>query len=307
MIDMKKSVFLILLAVMSLQFSASSRVYAQPASRDGSVGVQGTVTAPPPADAPIISIPGSGQTFSKLPVTVSGICSGDLLVKVFKNGVFAGSNQCSAGTFSLGVDLFSGKNDLIAKQYDLLDQESPASSVVTVTYNDVAPEKSVTERVVLSSNYAKRGANPRESLAWPIIITGGTGPYAVTIEWGDGETTLVSVPFPGEFTVEHKYGNPGVYNMIVKAVDSVGRASYLQLVAIGNGDLAESGTLGLVNSSGGKSVKTKGSEGDVRTRIVWQPAAIMIPFIVSTFWLGRRYAIYRIRKKIEAGERPFSY
>ncbi len=281
-------------------------VKAQPASQNGSVGIQGTISAPPPAVAPIISLPSAGQSFSKLPMTVSGICTTDLLVKIFKNGVFSGSVQCVSGSFSLLVDLFSGTNDLVAKQYDLLDQESPPSSTVTVTYNDITPDKTATERVTLSSNFAKRGANPREKLTWPIIVSGGTGPYAVTVEWGDGESSLLSVASSGEFQIEHTYNNPGVYNVIVKAVDVNGRTAYIQLVAIGNGTSSQTGSSG--NSSQSDSGNAISANTTlVKTKILWQPAAIMIPFIVSTFWLGKRYAVFRIRKKIEAGERPFSY
>jgi len=284
-----------------LMFILSGSAHAQPASEVGSVGLQGTVSAPPPALAPLISIPGPGASFSNLPVSVSGICDSDLLVKVFKNGVFAGAAQCQNGSFSMSMDLFSGRNDLVAKQYDLLDQESPPSPTVSVTYNDSTPNATATERVTLATNFAKRGTNPGQKLIWPFSISGGSGPYAVTVEWGDGEDSVYSIPFPGEFNIEHTYKNPGAYTVVVKAVDVNGRIAYLQVVAIGNGPLSQDGVAGTASGTGGDD------ESVTRTRILWQPAAIMIPFIISTFWLGKRYAIYRIRKKIEQGERPFSY
>jgi hypothetical protein len=291
-----------------LSVAQDHQAFAQPASANGSIGIQGTISAPAPTATPIISLPSGGQSFSDLPITVSGICSTDLLVKLFKNGVFSGSTKCVNGSFTLLVDLFSGSNDLIAKQYDQLDQESPPSAKVTVTYNDRAPDKTATERVTLSSNFAKRGANPREKLSWPIVVSGGTGPYAVTVEWGDGETGLVSIQSPGEFTLDHSYNNPGVFNVIIKAVDVNGRTAYLQLVAIGNGPSSQTSSGSTVVTAGGDNGGTPSANTtQVKTRILWQPAAVMIPFIVSTFWLGKRYAVYRIRKKIEAGERPFSF
>lgn len=281
-----------------------SRAYSQSITSSGSVGIQGTVTSPPPALAPIISIPTDGSSYTELPVTVGGICDADLLVKVFKNGVFAGSAQCQSGSFSMSMDLFNGRNDLIAKQYDLLDQESPPSSTVSVTYNDNEPTSTNADRVTLTTNFAKRGANPAEKLLWPIAVSGGTSPYAVTVEWGDGDSSIYSIVAPGEFTIDHIYKNPGSYTVVVKAVDVNGRTAYLQLVAIGNGPLSQEG-----GSSGGSSSSSGDDDAssEPKTRILWQPAAIMIPFIVSTFWLGKRYAVYRIRKKIEQGERPFSY
>lgn len=296
-----KSLLIGLTLFIGLLFAMTTKSYAQQATETGSVGIQGTVSAPPPALAPIISIPGSGANFSTLPVTVSGICDSDLLVKVFKNGVFAGAAQCQGGSFSMSMDLFSGRNDLVAKQYDLLDQESPPSATVSVTYSDQV-DTTAAERVTLTSNFAKRGSNPGEKLLWPVAVSGGTGPYAVTVEWGDGENSIYSIVAPGEFTIDHTYKNPGSYTVVIKAVDTLGKTAYLQVVAIGNGPLSQEGFGGA--GSGSSSSTTTGTP---TTRILWQPAAIMIPFILSTFWLGKRYAVYRIRKKIEQGERPFSY
>ena len=299
----KKRLFIVtvIMVLASAFFGNSLRVVAQTASENGSVGIQGTVTAPPPATAPIISIPCSGANISRSPVTISGICDSDLLVKVFKNGVFGGSVQCQNGSYSMSMDLFNGRNDLIAKQYDLLDQESPSSAIVSVLYSDNLPNETSVQRITLTTNFAKKGVNPGQKLIWPFAISGGAGPYAITVEWGDGENSLISIANPGEFSIDHSYKNPGSYTVIVKAVDSTGKTALLQVVAITNGELSQVGT-----TKNGSSNSTTDS-AKTTTRILWQPAAIMIPFIASTFWLGKRYAIYRLRKKIEAGERPFNY
>ncbi len=308
-----KIIALLLLSFGAL-FAVSGSVNAQTVSEDGSVGVSGVVSAPPPSNAPIISLPNDGASISRIPVTVSGICDADLLVKVFKNGVFAGSAQCQNGSFSLQTDLFNGRNDITARQYDLLDQESPASGIVSVLYSDNAVNSTASDRVTLTTNFAKKGTDPGEKLIWPFAISGGAGPYAVTVEWGDGESSLYSLAVPGEFSIDHTFQNPGSYTVVVKAVDVEGRTALMQVVAIANGSLSQTGPNGSTNGSGSGSGNGSGSgtgdEGDSsapKTRILWQPAAIMIPFILSTFWLGKRYAIHRLRKKIEAGERPFSY
>ena len=308
-----KIIALLLLSFGAL-FAVSGSVNAQTVSEDGSVGVSGVVSAPPPSNAPIVSLPNDGASISRIPVTVSGICDADLLVKVFKNGVFAGSAQCQNGSFSLQTDLFNGRNDITARQYDLLDQESPASGIVSVLYSDNAGNSTASDRVTLTTNFAKKGTDPGEKLIWPFAISGGAGPYAVTVEWGDGESSLYSLAVPGEFSIDHTFQNPGSYTVVVKAVDVEGRTALMQVVAIANGSLSQTGPNGSTNGSGSGSGNGSGSgtgdEGDSsapKTRILWQPAAIMIPFILSTFWLGKRYAIHRLRKKIEAGERPFSY
>jgi hypothetical protein len=259
-----------------------------------SVGLQGKISKPPPTIGASIAVPGNGQTFNSLPITVSGLCPNDLLVKVFKNEVFAGSVQCKNGSYSLIIDLFNGQNELVARVYDDLDQAGPDSNKVTVTFSD--PRQGTASRVTLSTNFAKRGANPKETLTWPIIISGGSGPYAVSVDWGDGKPPdLLSQPFPGTFDIKHVYDSPGIYNIIVKATDRDGGTAYLQLVGIANGALSQDNGQG---SGGAGTTKPQ-------IRLLWQPAAILIPFIISTFWLGKKYELHVIRKKIEHGERPF--
>ena len=266
-------------------------------SKSDSIGLTGKISAPPPTTAPTISFPTNNQTFTTVPVKVTGICSTGLLVKLFKNNVFAGSIECVNGSYSLPVDLFSGQNELVARVYDTLDQPGPDSNVVQVSFVD--NKAGAGSRVSITSNYAKRGANPNEVLTWPIIISGGNGPYAVSVDWGDNtEADLSSQAFAGSFNIKHTYKAAGVYNIIVKVVDRDGVGAFLQIVGIGNGPLGQTNI--------GTSDPAAQPVGGVRTKIVWQPSVVIIPFILSTFWLGKKYELHMLRKKISRGERPFA-
>ncbi len=263
------------------------------AQEDGAVGLEGTINSAPPTTGATISFPRDGSTITNLPVTVTGICPNGLLVKIFKNNVFAGAAQCTNGSFSIQIDLFSGRNELVARVYDALDQAGPDSNTVTVTFpftGSVAPN-----RISLTSPFAKRGANPGQQLSWPITLTGGNGPYAITVDWGDGKTAdIISQAFPGTFNITHVYDTPGVYNVIIRATDKDGNLAFLQLVGVGNGPLGQSnGT----DQKGGDS-----SNVITRTRILWWPAAIAIPLIAASFWLGKRYELYVLRKRLERRE-----
>lgn len=266
--------------------------------QSGSVGLTGKISAPPPAQGASISFPRGGQSFDSVPIVVTGICPDGLLVKIFKNNVFAGSVQCIGGNFSLQMDLFVGTNELIARVYDDLDQPGPDSEVVSVTFN--SGKFDAPTRVTLTSNYAKRGANPSQTLTWPVILSGGTGPYAFSVDWGDGkEPDLFTEPFPGTIDLKHIYDEPGVYNIIVKVVDTNGVTSFLQLVGVSNGPLSQTNDSGTDNSSNSGFTTTK-------TKIIWWPAAVIVPFAVSTFWLGKRYMLRLMKKRIERGEHPFA-
>lgn len=106
-----------------------------PDPQSSSIGVQGVLGSSPPTQGATITIPSSGQVFTSNPISVSGLCPTNLLVKLFTNNVFVGSVLCTSGSYSIKIDLFSGRNDLVTRVYDALDQAGPDSNTVTVTFN----------------------------------------------------------------------------------------------------------------------------------------------------------------------------
>lgn len=256
-------------------------------NQSGSTGLQATISSPPPQNAATISLPVSGRTFTSTPITVTGLCTSGLLVKLFSNNIFVGAVQCSGGSFSLQIDLFSGQNDLLARQYDALDQSSSDSNTVIVTFQD-GQFAAFGQRVSLTSNYAKRGADAGTQLSWPIILSGGTGPYALSVGWGDSSAAdLKSVAFAGNVNLSHVYQTAGVYQVVVKATDVNGQAAFLQLVGVGNGKVTQS------NATSGTSNTI------VQHVFAWWPFAPLLPFIGITFWLGKRYELQAIHRQIE--------
>ena len=286
-----------LLQLLCVVASGALLVTVQPAlalgsqqnPQSGSVGLEGTVPGPAPTQAATIGVPANGQTFTSTPITVSGSCKTGLLVKVFSNNIFVGSAVCANGGYSLQADLFSGRNDLVARVFDNLDQQGPDSNTVTVTFND-AQFAQFGSHVSLSSTYARIGVNPGATLTWPFVLSGGTGPFAISVDWGDGGTpTLKSESFPGVFDMTHVYSQAGVYTIVVKATDANNTSAYLQVIGVANGQITGSITTG--SSSSGTKTKTV---------ILWQPFLAVIPFILIAFWLGRRHELYAIRRSLES-------
>lgn len=271
---------------------SSPMVYAAAPAPDnpqsGSMGVTGTLPSAPPQTAPTITSPTNGQSFTSIPISVSGLCSGDLLIKVFSNNVFLGSTVCTNGSYRVQIDLFSGQNDLVARAFDSLDQASPDSNIVRVTFNDQQFNPTGGQLLNLTSDYARRGANPGDLLTWPIILSGGVGPYAISVNWGDGKPDdLISRQFPGTIDLQHTYDNAGQYSIVIKATDSQGLTAYLQVVGVANGAITQ--------STDGK----EGSEIITVEKVMWLPTLIMPPLILLSFWLGKRYALSSLRKKLE--------
>jgi hypothetical protein len=272
--------------IFSIGYANVSAAQFPPEQSDGSIGLQGTISTAPPKQGATITTPVNGSSFTTLPITVNGLCPSGLLVKLFSNNVFIGSVQCNNGSYSLQVDLFAGQNDLVAIVYDSLDQAGPDSNTVTVTFND-AQTAQFGSRVSLTSPFAKRGADPGSVLTWPIIISGGSGPYAISVDWGDGSpTNLISQSFAGTLTISHTYKTAGVYTIIVKATDINGTTAFLQLVGVANGAVQSNST-------------NKSSNGNIQVEVLWWPAVAMVPLIFAAFWIGRRHELFSIRKQLE--------
>ncbi len=256
-------------------------------SKSGSIGIEGTIPSAPPKQAASITFPRDGATITTLPVTVTGICPSGTIVRIFKNNAFSGSAECKNGSFSVLIDLFTGANELVARVYDSLDQQGPDSNIVRVTYP--VGEASSSNRISLTSNYAKRGANPKDLLTWPISLSGGEAPYAVTVDWGDGKTPdVISQAVPGVFDIKHAYDTAGTYVVIVRATDKNGDLAFLQLVAVSNGQVTDEA------ADGGGGVK-----GAEKTKVLWLPVLFTVPFIGVSFWLGRRHELQTLRKKLD--------
>ncbi len=258
--------------------------------QNGSVGLEGTISTAPPTRGATIATPGNGASFSTTPITVAGLCPTGVLVKIFDNNVFVGAVLCNNGSYTLQIDLFSGANQLVARVYDALDQTGPDSNVVTVTFND-AQFAQFGSRITLTSIYARRGAYPGDPLSWPIILSGGIGPYAISIDWGDGSSPqLMSQGVAGSFDIKHTYTNAGYYKMVVRATDKNGITAFLQLVAVANGATQAGNT------------DKNGSSSQLKTIVLWWPVLLILPLLFVAFWLGRRHELYVLRKELDSAK-----
>lgn len=257
-----------------------------PEPKPGSYGLEATKTQDPPTQGATITTPGNGASFSNSPIDVNGICPGDLLVQVFNNSVMVGAVMCENGSFSLQVSLFAGTNELTAIVYDTLDQAGPVSNVVTVNYTDTS-FSAFGQLITLTSSYGRRSAAAGTELSWPLQLSGGTGPYAFSLDWGDGsETELKSQSLAGVVAISHTYKRAGIYQANIKVTDANGVSAFLQVIAVANG-----------------VVDTTADAPDTANttptpQVLWIPAAVSSILLLPAFWLGRRSQIVSIRNKM---------
>lgn len=256
----------------------------------GSYGLAATKTQEAPTTAATITTPGNGASFGNSPITVSGICTSDLLVQIYNNGVMVGSTMCTNNSFSLSVSLFAGTNEFTAIMYDDLEQAGPTSNIVTVTYND-STITAFGQLVTLTSSFGRRAAPVNTELTWPLQLTGGTGPYAFSLDWGDGTATeLKSQSLAGLVTIAHVYKKAGIYNVNIRVTDVNGVSAFLQVVAVSSGKVdAAAGT--------GTPQDTQVVNGQAAL-FAWIPAVISLALLPPIYWLGRRSQMVSIQHKM---------
>ena len=264
-------------------FSAASFASASPGPEGGSVSLTGTMPTNPPTTAAVITTPANGQHFTTSPITVSGSCPDATLVVIYKNDIFGGSAPCENGSFSLKVDLLIGQDILVARVYDALNQAGPDSAPVTVFYDALPPQGAPLslinlpeKQLILNTDAVYRGVFPNQGLNVPISIIGGTAPFAVEVQWGDGTHSTIPRGDNNTFNATHIYKKPGTYIITIQATDSVQRVAFLQVTAIVNG-VPET----IASSSTAEKTPTN------QLLILWPLFAIAIS-VVTSFWLGEQ-------------------
>jgi len=256
----------------------------------GSYGIEATKPQPPPTVGATVNVPASGASFSDSPVTVSGVCPDDsLLVQIYDNDTMVGSVMCQNHTFSIPITLFTGQNDISAVVYDDLGQAGPTSNVMSVNYNNTNFAAFGT-LITLTSNFGRRAADPGTLLSWPLLLSGGQGPYAFSVDWGDGTApSLQSQSLAGTVTISHTYSKSGIYHVVVRVSDANGVTAFLQLTAVSNGNVTTTSS----------NTKETASKNNSVTKVLWLPAAVLLILLIPTYWLGRHSELVILRHKLE--------
>jgi hypothetical protein len=85
------------------------------------------------------------------------------------------------------------------------------------------------------ANCIKRSVFTGDTITIPLRVTGGTAPYALSIDWGDGLTDLKTVLDSNYHNYEHTYKTAGIIGVSFKTTDAKGVTSFLQTVVQVNG------------------------------------------------------------------------
>jgi len=289
---------LLILLLVSVPIIVIGRASAA-TSGSGGYGVYAVVPAVVPRTPAVIQSPATGTTFTTLdPVTISGTCPVNTLVKIYKNEVMGGATYCIGNRFTVQIDLFEGNNSIIASSYNANNIPGPdslplslnlipaGSAAASIPINATAPPGG---QFYVTSDITYIGINPGDSATWPLAIDGGQGPYAVSVSWGDGQNDLISRQSSGQFSLTHVYSKAdslsGTYDIYIKATDINGDQSFVDMEAIVGGKTANSET---IKNTSETSVDLGINAG---TELLTIAAAIIL-----SFWFGEKRKSYIMKR-----------
>jgi hypothetical protein len=250
--------------------------------------------------------PADNQRFSAIPIPVSGSCPFNAAyVQIFSNGVMKGTAICDgSSSFSLLADLFPGANSLTVHVFNITDDEGPVSAPITVYYDVLQPPANKqgggrqpvpsASRLQLFTDFVYKGYYAGDQVQWPLRVSGGRTPYAITVDWGDGGASRLTQNSAGDFNISHIYQRPGGYkgSFVVKvtAQDDSGAQAYLQFFVI---VVNRQGVI----TSGNIFSKPPPSFGH-QTGWLWiaWPAYAIVLVMTLSFWLGEREELVVLRK-----------
>jgi len=276
--------------------------------------ISSKIYAPALSTGAVITSPTAGTVFTtEAPVTVNGTCPGSSYVEIYVNGTFGGVGLCSAGhLFQVQVSLFNGANTLVAKDFNVTDLQGPATSGVSVSLDlpvsipvAAASDQTITDvdnasntanpvslppPLLLSSSFQWKTFSTGSTFSWKMDLEGGTPPYTVKIDWGDGQTSTYTFKGDPVFNISHSYAKPGYYSIKAYSLDAKGSQKAMQLAALisppgKNGNFFGGGPTATPAADKLKGLPSFFVSSKNWLWIVW-PSLLIVALMVFSFWLG---------------------
>lgn len=236
---------LLLLPILMLPLINNMNAYANEV-----LSVTATVPAPIPAGYPTIDVPAKGSSTTSDIVTVSGRCpviTPAIIIAIYRNSLLAGSVQCdSGGGYSVPISLEPGQNKLVATVVTITNGIGNSSEEMVVNKDTQQAEipvalgqKEKVEdlerytpllRVLAKDVYVLLNMDGKGT--WRGSIAGGTAPYQIAFNWGDGFIDRRTVFDNSEQTFIHDYEIVQPRALVISVTDATGVTTALRSMAI---------------------------------------------------------------------------
>lgn len=299
------------LRAYGLQGSGSTTVTVNVAGTPPAVGADITYpTTNTTTKSPEIQVTGTCPADLLVAIYNNGIFAGSSICA--HNGTYAIIVQLVIGVNILQAQDYDGLNQAgpatnqvrITREQDPtpVTSTNPETPVVATTPADITPDPTLpvvppapqptvnpcfdtskTDKLnpsepTIIANCIKRSVFTGDTITLPIRVTGGTPPYALSIDWGDGLTELKTVLDTDYHNYQHTYKTAGIIGVSLKTTDAKGTTSFLQTIVQVNGT-ATSGTTTSTFSNIATGLSTVWTEAPV-------PLYVAAVTLVLGFWVG---------------------
>lgn len=285
------ALFFLLVFASGMIIFADRIASANPES--SSIGLSGEVKGKPPEIGAKIAVPLTGTRLTESQVEVRGSCLQDTFVEIYRNNVFAGMTRCdSTGNFSIIVSLLAGKNDLVARTRDGLNQYGPDSNKIVV-YFDSANQSAASLLIMVDAYQDGISIDQKFKLAYR--LEGGKQPYTVSFDWGDNTPAeLVKQDSGGRHVQGHFFKQSGFLTVRISVIDNSGSTASVQtMVLVNGGQIAASGTTcGNGTLVSDKSFCVTPAKSDLVDKL-W-PVIIISTVLTASFWMGEQVVVRRL-------------
>ena len=279
-------VIMLLTGVMVALATHQMRTNAYIQTGQGDVNLSGLVKQIPPSQPAVILKPSFGQTFTTSPITVSGTCQLNKFVQIYRNRKAVDAVACIRGEFGATVDLVPGKNNFVIRTLDNLFQFGPNSEAVNAFYyppSSAAPRQGGDGlEVTIQSDMS--GFTVGQLFDLKATIEGGVAPYALKIDWGDGDQDIFPVTSAGIVALNHRFNRSDLYQIKLNVKDSKGNTAGAETAVLVGGPTITSTITGGFLSPPKSFVD-----------LVW-PIYVVSATAVTLFWLGQHFELALLKR-----------
>ena len=218
------------------------------------IDVSARIDAPLPTQPAVITSPTSNGAVDTSSIVVSGTCqilTPTYAVTIWRDNQFLGSSVCSSqGTFSATVQLVLGTNTIYAGTQTISNQQGPNSQPIIINYSLKQTTNSNTQVVAnnptqvqlqqptttpllqISFDNTYVTYTPKLPFKLNYEIIGGSAPYILTVDWGDGSRNEYTLDSAGKNSLEHTYKTSDFYTITLSFEDKNGFATNSSIAAL---------------------------------------------------------------------------
>lgn len=199
-------------------------------SKSSFFGTLPAYEAPAPDSIPFISTPAVNSSVESDEAEVGGTCAKNIqnYVIVRNANKITGSTVCSSdGRFSISQPIIFGTNVFTASSVNVSGKET----ALTIGVGISGASGSLVNAVTVSSDVGTVQYSPKQEFSLPLNLEGGSQPYKVAVDWGDGNKQQLETR-DAKISPKHTYQSKGDHKVVVTVEGNKSSSQSYSFVAV---------------------------------------------------------------------------